>query len=153
NDTVSVLRGKEQIVKISKRGTSTELERNGESLIQGNFRPKPTVGIEESEIQLAIWERLGVRAIAVPASEIAGISDDYKGGLKIIEVRPDSLAAREHLNPGDIIVGSMDWLTPTQESLAWIMANNSFHTASSVKYYLIRKGHSLIIAVYRNGKK
>ena len=48
NDTVSVLRGKEQIVKISKRGTSTELERNGESLIQGNFRPKPTVGLEES---------------------------------------------------------------------------------------------------------
>jgi hypothetical protein len=153
NDTVSVLRGKKQIVRISKRGTSTELERNSESLVQRNFIPKPTVALDESEIQLAIWERLGVRAIAVPASEIAGISDDYKGGLKIIEVRPDSLAAREHLNPGDVIVGIMDWQTPTQESLAWIMANNSFHTASSVKYYLIRKGHSLIIAVYRNGKK
>ena len=124
-----------------------ELERNGESLVQSVVLQKPTIASEESEIQRAAWDRLGVRVTPVPASAIAGISDDYKGGLKITEVRPGSLASREHLSPGDVIVGVMDWQTPTLKTLAWIMANNSFQTAASVKYYLIRKSRPLTIAV------
>jgi serine protease Do len=124
-----------------------ELDRNGESLVQSVVLQRPSIASEEGEILRAAWDQLGVRVTAVPASAIAGLSNEYKGGLKITEVRPGSLAAREHLNPGDVIVGVMDWQTPTLKTLAWIMANNSFQTAASVKYYLIRKSRPLTIAV------
>ena len=124
-----------------------ELDRNGEPLVQSVVLQRSTIASEEGEILRAAWEQLGVRVIAVPASAITGLSNEYKGGLKITEVRPGSLASREHLNPGDVIVGVMDWQTPTLKTLAWIMANNSFQTAASVKYYLIRKSRPLTIAV------
>jgi serine protease Do len=124
-----------------------EIDRNGESVVQSVVLQRPTIASEEGEIQRAAWDQLGVRVTAVPASAISGLSNEYKGGLKITEVRPGSLASREHLNPGDVIVGVMDWQTPTLKTLAWIMANNSFQTAASVKYYLIRKNRPLTIAV------
>jgi len=124
-----------------------EIDRNGESVVQSVVLQRPTIASEEGEIQRAAWDQLGVRVTAVPASAISGLSNEYKGGLKITEVRPGSVASREHLNPGDVIVGVMDWQTPTLKTLAWIMANNSFQTAASVKYYLIRKNRPLTIAV------
>jgi serine protease Do len=89
-----------------------ELERNGELLVQSIVLQKTQALSEENEIVRSAWERLGIRVAAVPASAVAGLGEDYKGGLKITEVRPGSPADREHLSAGDIIVGVMDWQTP-----------------------------------------
>jgi serine protease Do len=95
----------------------------------------------------AAWEQLGIRLSAVSASAVSGIGEDYKGGLRVNEVRPGSPAERARLAPGDIIVGVMEWQTPKLESLAWIMNNQLFKQSGSAKYYLVRKRSRMTVAI------
>ena len=117
----------------------------------------------ETDTSEAAWEQLGIRLTSVSASAVAGLGEDYKGGLRITEIRQGSPADRARLAAGDIIVGVMDWQTPKLESLAWIMNNPSFRQAASSKYYLIRKRSRMTVpislesstlsSISRNGSK
>jgi S1-C subfamily serine protease len=117
----------------------------------------------ETDTSEAAWEQLGIRLTSVSASAVAGLGEDYKGGLRITEIRQGSPADRARLAAGDIIVGVMDWQTPKLESLAWIMNNPSFLQAASSKYYLIRKRSRMTVpislesstlsSISRNGSK
>jgi serine protease Do len=124
-----------------------ELERNGTQVVQSIVLEKNSVVAEDTEILRTAWERIGIRVVPVTSGSMKSLSDDYKGGLKITEVRPGSPAARERLNQGDVIVGIMNWQTPTLKSLAWVMANNSFQSSLTAKYYLIRKEQPLTVAL------
>ena len=122
------------------------LDRNGVKLAH-SITLNEAGGKQESDVTKVAWEQLGVRLSVVPASTIAGVGEDYKGGLKITEVRSGSPADRARLQQGDIIVGVMDWQTPKLESLAWILSNANFRSAGSVKYYLVRKRTKLTVAM------
>ncbi len=123
-----------------RSGQSIELElnRNGVKLAH-SITLNASAGRTEFDVVKIAWEQLGIRLTAVPASSVAGVGEEYKGGLQINEVRPGSPAERARLIPGDIIVGVLDWQTPKMESLAWILSNANFRTAGSSKYYLVRK--------------
>jgi serine protease Do len=131
-----------------REGDTVELglERNG-TLVSHSIKLIGEKNHTETDTVRAAWEQLGIRLTAVPASAVAGVGEDYKGGLRISEVRPGSPAERARLATGDIVVGVMDWQTPKLESLAWILANPSFKNASSAKYYLVRKRARLTVAM------
>jgi len=122
------------------------LDREGTQLTH-SITMNATASRLENDVTKIAWEQLGVKLSAVPASSVAGVGDDYKGGLKINEIRPGSPAQRANLVPGDIIVGVMDWQTPKLDSLAWILSNSTFKTAGSSKYYLVRKRTRLTVAM------
>ena len=131
-----------------RSGQAVELgmDRNGTKLVHSI-----TLVTASSKVELDVtktaWEQLGLQLSAVPASSVAGVGEDYKGGLRIEKVRSGSPAQRANLVPGDIIVGVMDWQTPKMESLAWILSNSSFRTAGSSKYYLVRKRARMTVAM------
>ncbi len=122
------------------------LDRNGVKLAHSITLNASTNKLEADVVKIA-WEQLGIRLTAVPASSVAGVGDEYTGGLRINDVRPGSPAERARLVPGDIIVGMMDWKTPKMESLTWILSNSSFRTAGSSNYYLVRKRARLTVAM------
>jgi serine protease Do len=122
------------------------LDRNGTQLTQ-SITLNTSASKPETDVTKSAWDQLGVRLSAVPASSVAGAGEDYKGGLRINEVRSGSPAQRANLVPGDIIVGVMEWQTPKMESLAWILSNSGFKSASSSKYYLVRKRTRLTVAM------
>ena len=122
------------------------LERDGTQLVH-SITLNTTVSKPETDVTKTAWEQLGVRLSAVPASSVSGAGEDYKGGLRINEVRLGSPAQRANLVAGDIIVGVMEWQTPKMESLAWILSNSGFKSASSSKYYLVRKRTRLTVAM------
>lgn len=124
-----------------------ELGRNGHSVVQSIVLDRTGVVSEDVEILRNAWERIGVRVTPVDGSQLKGLGEEYKGGLKITEIRPGSPAARERLSPGDVIVGVMNWQTPNLKSLAWVMANNSFQSSLTAKYYLIRRDQALTVAL------
>ncbi len=123
-----------------RSGQSVELglERNGAKQTH-SITLNPSTGKSETDVAKTFWDQLGIRLSAVSASFVAGVGEDYKGGLRIMEVRPGSPAQRANLLQGDIIVGVMEWQTPKMESLAWILSNSSFRSAGASKYYLVRK--------------
>ncbi len=131
-----------------RSGQSIELglDRNGVKLVHSITLNASTNKPEADAVKIA-WEQLGIRLTAVPASSVAGVGDEYTGGLRINDVRPGSPAERARLLPGDIIVGMMDWKTPKMESLTWILSNSSFRTAGSSNYYLVRKRARMTVAM------
>jgi serine protease Do len=137
-----------ELVLLDKReGEAVELglERNGVSLAQSIS----LVGSKNSDMDIvrAAWEQLGLRLTSVSASAVAGLGENYKGGLKITEVRQGSPAEKARLTTGDIIVGVMDWQTPELKFLAWIMNNPNFQNSPSAKYYLVRKRTRMTVAM------
>ncbi|MEQ1827542.1 MAG: trypsin-like peptidase domain-containing protein [Pirellula sp.] len=122
------------------------LERNGTRLAQSIILASTKTPKEVDPVR-ATWELLGLRLSPVPASALAGVSDTYKGGLKINDVRPGSPAERARLAAGDIIIGVMDWQTPKIEYLTWILNNPTFQSAPSAKYYLVRKRLPLTVSM------
>ncbi|AMV34123.1 Putative serine protease HhoB precursor [Pirellula sp. SH-Sr6A] len=124
-----------------------ELQRGGETLVHNVVLPRKTSVSDESDILRMAWDKLGIRVVPVPAAQVEPIGKDYEGGLKIVEVRPNSPAARQALSTGDIIVGVMDWKTPNLKHLAWVMANNSFQTASAAQFHLLRRNQFLKVAM------
>ncbi len=131
-----------------RSGQAVELgmDRNGTKLVHSITLSTASSKVE-SDVSKTAWEQLGLQLSAVPASSVAGVGEDYKGGLRIEKVRSGSPAQRANLVPGDIIVGVMDWQTPKMESLAWILTNSSFRTAGSSKYYLVRKRTRMTVAM------
>jgi serine protease Do len=103
--------------------------------------------LSDSTIAKLVWDQIGIRVTPVPANDVASINEDYRGGLRITEIRPGSPAAKQRLVPGDIIVGIMEWQTVSLENLQWILASPHFKSASPAKYYVIRKRQQLMIAL------
>jgi len=116
-------------------------------VIQSIVLEKNNVVTEESEISRLAWERIGVRVTPVSGNQLKALGEEYKGGLKITEVRSGSPAARERLSSGDIIVGVMNWQTPNLKSLAWVLANNSYQSSLTAKFYLIRRDQPITVAL------
>ena len=124
------------------------------SLVRGESRTTQTLqlkgsGASQSEVTVAkmAWEQIGIRVAPAALSEVSSISEDYRGGLRITEVRPGSPAARNRLMVGDIIVGIMEWQTVSMENLQWILASPNFKQGSPSKYYVIRKRQQLMVAM------
>ena len=101
----------------------------------------------EASVAKMAWEQIGIRLAPAPLSEVSSINEDYRGGLRITEVRPGSPAARNRLMVGDIIVGIMEWQTVSMDNLQWILASPNFKQSTPSKYYVIRKRQQLMVAM------
>jgi serine protease Do len=81
------------------------------------------------------------------------VSEEYTGGLKVLEVRPGSPADREGIIVGDVIVGILKWRTPTVSALQWVLRNEEFNSATSAKFYVVRNNTTYWIAMNMNKSK
>lgn len=84
------------------------------------------------------WEQIGIRVVQVGAASVRNNSDKYKGGLKVTAVRPQSLAAQQKIQVGDILVGAIGWKTPTVEDLNWVLNRDEFKRGPTVNLYIVR---------------
>ncbi|MCO6047875.1 trypsin-like peptidase domain-containing protein [Aeoliella sp. ICT_H6.2] len=89
------------------------------------------------------WETLGVELEPEPASTFAGKKSQYRGGLRITEVRPNSPAQREGLEAGDILVGLHKWQTASLDDVDYILTKSSLPRMSQVRFYIVRNNETL----------
>jgi serine protease Do len=116
------------------------VKRDGQSLASSLSLISTTTSRADEALAKDTWERLGVKLVAVPKSSVqSGVgSEKFSGGLKVVEVRSNSPAAREKITRGDIIVGIMAWQTPNLKALSWILDNEEFAASPSAKFYVYR---------------
>jgi serine protease Do len=133
----------------SRPGDSAELSiaRGGSTKIQTLQLQGSGPSNSEASVAKLAWEQIGIRLALAPLSEVSSINEDYRGGLRITEVRPGSPAARNRLMVGDIIVGIMEWQTVSMDNLQWILASPNFKQSTPSKYYVIRKRQQLMVAM------
>lgn len=91
-----------------------------------------------SENMDEIWDRVGVRVVEVASAELPANRAQYKGGLKVVEVRKGGPAALTQIKVGDIMVGAMSWKTPSVEQLNWVLNHPEFKRAAKPQVFVMR---------------
>src|SRR5579884_4381705 len=90
-----------------------------------------------------IWQKLGLRlrpvgSDAVRIRPVAGTSPQFRGGLVIVEVRPDSPAQRSGVQPGDILVGLDKFEMLSNDNVQYVLNQNEASGPQPLKFYVLR---------------
>jgi serine protease Do len=85
-----------------------------------------------------IWQLLGLRLRPVPQKEFQRLRTRYHGGLRVIEVRADSPAARQGIRKGDVLVGMHVWETVSLDNVSYILNRPDVTNLSPLKFYIVR---------------
>jgi serine protease Do len=109
------------------------LVRNGERM---------TIDLELANCSRA-WDVLGLELTEEPKTSFAKRASRYRGGMRVLEVRPNSPAAKEGIRTGDILVGMHGWETASQQDIDYIVTRPNLDEMGSVKFYVLR-GKSML---------
>jgi serine protease Do len=90
------------------------------------------------------WEVLGLelRPLA-PAEFKQKYQTRYRGGLAVLDVRPNSPAAEQGIRPGDVLVGMHIWETLSLDNVAYILKRPDFSTINPLKFFILRGSETL----------
>jgi serine protease Do len=90
-----------------------------------------------------VWEVIGLRLQAIPAKQFQQHRTRYRGGLSVLEVRPDSPASRQGIRQGDVLVGMHVWETVSLENVNYILGRPDFAQLDPIKFYILRGNETL----------
>jgi serine protease Do len=91
----------------------------------------------------AAWELLGLRLQPISPQQFQQYQSHYRGGLLVVEVRPDSPAAKQGIRHGDVLVGMHIWETLTLENVEYVLNRPNFADFQPVKFYILRGSDTL----------
>lgn len=89
------------------------------------------------------WELLGLELNEEPKSTFASQNTRYRGGMRVVDVRPDGPAARQGIRKGDILVGMHRWETASARDVRYIVTQPNLAAMGRVKFYILRNGETL----------
>ncbi len=89
------------------------------------------------------WDALGIKVVALEHEMMQRINNTYEGGLRIVQVRPNSSAERENLRVGDILVAMAEWKTESVENLNFILRDPDVQSRKYFKFYIFRNAEPL----------
>jgi serine protease Do len=124
-----------------------EIRRGDESLLVDLALDERQIGVSGSTQSTGgndqIWDVLGLRLSEEPRSTFQRRSTRYRGGMRVDAVRPNSPAALEGMQPGDILVGMHRWETASQDDIRYIISRPNFTDMGKVKFYVLRGQNTL----------
>lgn len=90
-----------------------------------------------------IWDILGLNLSEEPKSTFERRSSRYRGGMHVNSVRPNSPAAQEGIQPGDVLVGMHKWETASEQDLQYIISRPNLEQMGKLKFYVLRGQNTL----------
>jgi serine protease Do len=84
------------------------------------------------------WQVLGLEMSPEPRSTFQKRSSRYRGGMRVVEVRPGSPAADEGIRPDDILVGMHGWETASTQDIEYIVTRPNLDQIGTMKFYVLR---------------
>ena len=90
------------------------------------------------------WETLGLELRPMPDSEFKQkFHTRYRGGLLVVDVRPNSPAAEQGIRSGNVLVGMHVWETVSLDNVAYILKRPDFSSITPVKFFILRGNETL----------
>ena len=80
---------------------------------------------------------------ALSTAETKRESGKFRGGLRVVAIKSDGLAAGQGIRKDDILVGIHVWETVSPENLTYILKETDFGQEKSVLFYILRAGKTL----------
>lgn len=122
------------------RGTVTQVVR---VQLAASQTGTATVANYNDPVQAA-YQVFGLRLTQLPAEHFqTNAQSRFKGGLKVVEVKPGSAAASEGVRYGDVLVGLHEWVTSSEADLEFVMKSPKIRNLEKVKFYILRNGETL----------
>lgn len=92
------------------------------------------------------WELLGIRLEELNDQELRAVRGRYNGGMKVVNVRSGSVAARYGMKSGDILVGLDDYETLGASNLKFILSDERLKALQTMRFLIVRTGSATPLA-------
>jgi serine protease Do len=120
-----------------------EIVRNGQSLTLDLALASRTIGPIAAHDGPAAdggkaWDLLGLELSEEPKTTFQKRSTRYRGGMRVVDVRPDGPAALQGIEPGDILVGMHRWETASAQDVDYIVTRPNLAQMGPLKFYVLR---------------
>lgn len=122
----------------SRLNMSLELAKDSPLKVTAASNVRPVVRANNPDTDDASWRLLGVRLTRVSASQLEASKSGYSGGMRVLEVRPDSPAAKNGILQGDVLVGLHVWQTVSSENVSYILNHPQLMTFNPLKFFVVR---------------
>jgi len=87
-----------------------------------------------------VWDKLGVHLSPVQGTKVSQVNRQLNGGLEVVSVNTDGIAAKAGIRRGDILVGLHSWETLTLENVTYVLAHPELATFNPLTFYIVREG-------------
>jgi serine protease Do len=89
------------------------------------------------------WTNAGLKLDPAPRNQLGIHSTRYRGGMRVVEVRGGSPAAKAGIKKGDILVGLHQWETISHDNISYIFNHKQLATFGPLKFYVLRGAETL----------
>lgn len=89
------------------------------------------------------WQLFGLKLKPLQTNERTVVGPRYRGGMRVAEVRPNSPAAQNGIQPGDVLVGLHIWETVSFENVTYVAEHPQLKTFAPLKFYVLRGEETL----------
>lgn len=128
---------------------SLRLTKNPHQTVASAAAPIIRANNNAETVEEKSWRILGIRVAPIPAQQLGAFRTRYRGGMRILAVRPDSPASRNGIKTDDILVGLHVWETVNNENVAYVLSHpNLLNEYDPLKFYLLR-GHETLFGHLR----
>ncbi len=118
-----------------------QVERHGESLELTLALATLPGGLQTDNDP--VWGLLGLKLKPIPTKQFQQYRSRYRGGLTVLEVRPEGPAARQGIRRGDVLVGMHVWETISLNDVSYVMNRDDFADLDPLKFYILRDNETL----------
>lgn len=98
---------------------------------------------ETDDFEQRTWRVLGVRLIPASKEECQRTASRYRGGMRVLAVRPDGPAARQGIRVGDVLVGMHVWETISRDNIVYVLNRTDQEDLQPLKFFVLRGEETL----------
>jgi serine protease Do len=122
--------------RLALRYRHNGVEKSGEVALETNR----SAGIEPAVSASGdlIWQKLGLRLRPVGADTVKRNYPQFRGGLIVTDIRPDSPAERSGVQRGDVLVGLYKFEMLSSDHVQYVLEHVDASTLSALKFYVLR---------------
>jgi serine protease Do len=118
--------------KAAERVNMRIMQQNREMDVHMAMESRSTAEIDQA------WELFGVRVVLVSEGDLARPNSDYKAGLRVTQLRPNSPAAQGGLSVGDVLVAMHDYRIESVDNLKYVLNHPELSKKERLVFYILR---------------
>lgn len=103
----------------------------------------PSALPEADDFEQRTWRVLGIRLIPASREECQRTASRYRGGMRVLAVRPDGPAARQGIRVGDVLVGMHVWETISKDNVVYVLNRADQEDLQPLKFFVLRGEETL----------